>query len=62
MLTSIDGVCKTTDLDGSWTPGTSKLRTFNAMLDQEGPAQTSWCSDWAAHASKLSSKEAARGL
>jgi hypothetical protein len=36
--------CKRTDLDGSWTPGESKLRTFNAMLDQEGPAQTSWCS------------------
>jgi hypothetical protein len=26
------------------------------MLDQEGPAQTSWRSEWAAHASKLSSK------
>jgi hypothetical protein len=35
-------------LEGSWTPGISKLRIFNAalaMLEQEGPAQTSWCSD-----------------
>jgi hypothetical protein len=30
------------DLDGSWTPGKSKLRTFNAMLDQEGPAHWSF--------------------
>jgi hypothetical protein len=39
--------CNRTDLYGSWKPGNSKLRTFNAMLDQEGPAQTSWCSEWA---------------
>jgi hypothetical protein len=31
-----------TDLNGSWSPGRSKLRTINAKLDQEGPAQTSW--------------------
>jgi hypothetical protein len=24
---------------------------LNAMLDQEGPAQTSWCSEWAARES-----------
>jgi hypothetical protein len=29
-----------TDLNGSWKPGKSKLRTFNAKLDQEKPAQT----------------------
>jgi hypothetical protein len=47
--------CERMVLDGSWTPGKSKLRTSNAMLDQEGPAQTSWCFEWAAHAGKLSS-------
>jgi hypothetical protein len=32
------GFCKKTDLDGSWSAGESKLCTFNAKLDQEGPA------------------------
>jgi hypothetical protein len=27
------------------------------MLDQEGPAQTSWCSEWAVHVSKPSSMQ-----
>jgi hypothetical protein len=36
--------CKRTDLGRSWSPGNSKLRTSNATLDQEGPAQSSWCS------------------
>jgi hypothetical protein len=36
-------------------PCISKLRTCNAWLDQEGPAQTSWCSEWAVHVSKPSS-------
>jgi hypothetical protein len=45
-------MCNRTDLYGSWKPGKSKLRTFNAMLDQEGPAQTSLCSEWAVHVGK----------
>jgi hypothetical protein len=44
-----------TYMNGCWSPGKSKLRTFNAKLDQEGPAQTSWCSEWAVHVSKPSS-------
>jgi hypothetical protein len=32
------GFCNRTDLRGSWGAGKSKLRTFNAKLDQEGPA------------------------
>jgi hypothetical protein len=47
--------CHRTDLDGSWKPGKSKIRTFNAKLDQEVPAQTSWCFEWAVHVSKPSS-------
>jgi hypothetical protein len=48
-------ICNRTVLYGSNKPGISKLRTFNAKLDQEGPAQTSWCSEWAVHVSKPSS-------
>jgi hypothetical protein len=28
--------------NGSWCPNQCKMRTFNAKVDQEGPAQTSW--------------------
>jgi hypothetical protein len=48
-------LCNRMDLYGSWKPGESKLHTFNAKLDQEGPPQTSWCSEWAVHVSRLSS-------
>jgi hypothetical protein len=30
---------------------------LKAMLDQEGPAQASWCSEWAVHVSKPSSMQ-----
>jgi hypothetical protein len=48
--------CNRTNLYGSWSPE-SKLRTFNTKLDQEGPAQTSWCSEWAVPVSKPSSMQ-----
>jgi hypothetical protein len=41
--------------DGFRTSGESRRRTFNAVLGQEGPAQTSWHSQWADHAGKPSS-------
>jgi hypothetical protein len=30
---------------------------LKAVLDQEGPAQTSWCSEWAVHVNKPSSMQ-----
>jgi hypothetical protein len=45
------------------TPALSPLH-LNAVLDQEGPAQTSWCSKWAVHgsASRLACKASSSHL